>query len=79
MIILIPLSNTSIVFADEDLSSLHPVHYFMQSEGGGVNLVDKSEEIRKENYWVDLKYSKVYNVWILAASVPAIYINTYKF
>lgn len=29
MIILIPLSNTSIVFADEDLSSLHPVHYFM--------------------------------------------------
>ena len=50
MIILIPLSNTSIVFADEDLSSLHPVHYFMQSKGGGVNLVDKSEEIRKENY-----------------------------
>ena len=29
--------------------------------------------------YTDLKYSKVYNVWILAASVPAIYINTYKF
>lgn len=66
MIILIPLSNTSIVFADEDLSSLHPVHYFMQSKGGGVNLVDKSEEIRKENYWVDLKYSKVESIPVVA-------------
>ena len=29
--------------------------------------------------YTDLKYSKVYNIWILAASVPAVYINTYKF
>lgn len=32
MIVLMLLLNTSIVFADEDLSSLHPVHYFMYGE-----------------------------------------------
>ena len=29
--------------------------------------------------YTDVKYSKVYNIWILSASLPAVYINTYKF
>ena len=44
------------VRAEEDFSSLHPVHYFAQPNGGGMNLVDKTEEIKSDNYWVELKY-----------------------
>lgn len=75
MIILLLLSNTSIVFADEDLSSLHPVHYFMYGEDWQGPLVDKSAEIKSDNYWVDLKYSKVENIPV-AAGEPITYFKT---
>ena len=54
------------VRAEEDFSSLHPVHYFAQPNGGGMNLVDKTEEIKSDNYWVELKYSKVESMPVVA-------------
>ncbi|WP_314961903.1 hypothetical protein, partial [Peptostreptococcus stomatis] len=52
--------------AEEDLSSLPSVHYFRRPESGGMNLVDKSEEIKNKNYWIDLKYSKVESLPVVA-------------